>query len=217
MSLAEIKDQDAPVRLLRNMLRRNRVPNGLLFWGPGGVGKRLTAMALARALNCAAGGDDACGTCLSCRKVTSGNHPDVKVVALSMHSDENFVTEMLKAGASGYILKDSAFEELVNSIRSVLEGHTYLSPLVAGTVVSEYLELSKGNQPTAFTVLTDREREVLQLLAEGKSTKEIAGVLSVSAKTVDVHRSHIMDKLDLHSVAELTKYAIRTGLTSLET
>jgi DNA-binding NarL/FixJ family response regulator len=133
-----------------------------------------------------------------------------------MHSDENFVTEILKAGASGYVLKDSAFEDLVNSIRTVVKGQTYLSPSIQGTVVAEFLRHSEKRQPSAFTVLTDREREVLQLVAEGKSTKEAAEILSCSTKTVEVHRSHIMDKLNLRSIAELTKYAIRTGLTSLE-
>lgn len=150
------------------------------------------------------------------RKVKSQNET-IRVIALSMHSDENFVAEMLKAGASGYVLKDSAFEDLVNSIRMVMKGQTYLSPAITGTIVAEYVQHVKGKDLSVPGVLTDREKEVLQLLAEGKTTKEIAEILSCSSKTIEVHRSHIMEKLGLRSIAELTKYAIRAGLTSLET
>jgi len=142
--------------------------------------------------------------------------PDVKVVALSMHSDRRFVMEMFKAGASGYLLKDCAFEELARAVRAVAAGQTYLSPGIAGVVIKDYVRrLSETN--SAFSILTSREHEVLQLLAEGKSTKQIASRLHVSVKTVETHRRHIMEKLDIHSVAELTKYAIREGLTPLET
>ena len=143
--------------------------------------------------------------------------PDVKIIALSMHSDSLFVTEMLRSGASGYLLKDCAFEELARAIRTVVAGRTYLSPSISGVVVDDYLHrLSKADLPGS-EVLTDREREVLQLLAEGKSTKQIALKLHISVKTVETHRRQIMNKLDIHTVAELTKYAIRKGLTSLET
>jgi DNA-binding NarL/FixJ family response regulator len=143
--------------------------------------------------------------------------PDVKVIALSMHSDSLFVTEMLRSGASGYLLKDCAFEELARAIRTVSQGKTYLSPSISGVVVDDYLHrLSKADTPGA-NVLSNREREVLQLLAEGKSTKQIALHLHISVKTVETHRRQIMEKLDIHSVAELTKYAIRQGFTSLET
>ena len=142
--------------------------------------------------------------------------PDVKIIALSMHSDTLFVTEMLKSGASGYLRKDCAFEELAAAIRVVVAGKTYLSPSVSGVVVDDYLHrLSKADFSDS-EVLTDREREVLQLLAEGKSTKQIALKLHISVKTVETHRRQIMNKLDIHTVAELTKYAIRKGLTSLE-
>jgi DNA-binding NarL/FixJ family response regulator len=142
--------------------------------------------------------------------------PGTKVVALSMHSDTLFVSEMLKSGASGYMLKDCAFEELERAIRTVVAGKTYLSPSISGVVVDDYLHrLSKGNL-AGDDVLTNREKEVLQLLAEGKSTKQIALKLHVSVKTIETHRRQIMEKLDLHSVAELTKYAIRKGYTSLE-
>ena len=143
--------------------------------------------------------------------------PDVKIIALSMHSDSLFVTEMLKSGASGYLLKDCAFEELARAIRTVVAGKTYLSPSISGVVVDDYLHRLSKADLSGSEVLTDREREVLQLLAEGKSTKQIALKLHISVKTVETHRRQIMDKLDIHTVAELTKYAIRKGLTSLET
>jgi len=146
-----------------------------------------------------------------------GEHENVKIIALSMHSDTLFVSEMLKSGASGYLLKDCAFEELARAIRTVIAGETYLSPAISGVVVDDYLyRLSKAGFSDS-DVLTDREREVLQLLSEGKSTKQIALKLHISVKTVETHRRQIMNKLDIHTVAELTKYAIRKGLTSLET
>ncbi len=148
------------------------------------------------------------------RQVLSENK-DIKIIALSMHSDRRFVLEMLKAGASGYLLKDSAFEELVNAVHTVMTGQSYLSPRITDIVVKEYLYNLPKNESTVFTVLTVREREVLQLLAEGKSTKQIASTLNLSVKTVETHRQQIMDKLEIRTVAELTKYAIREGLTSL--
>lgn len=142
--------------------------------------------------------------------------PQIKVVALSMHSDRRFVVNMLKAGASAYLLKDSAFEELASAIRVVMANKTYLSPGVSDVVIKDYVHGPKPDS-SAFSVLTAREREVLQLMAEGKSTKQIADRLIVSVKTIETHRQQIMNKLDIHSVAELTKYAIREGLSSLET
>ena len=142
--------------------------------------------------------------------------PDVKIIALSMHSDALFVTEMLKSGASGYLLKDCAFEELALAIRTVSDEKTYLSPSISGVVVNDYVHLLSKGESVNAEVLSNREREVLQLLAEGKSTKQIALRLHISVKTVETHRRQIMEKLDIHSVAELTKYAIRKGFTSLE-
>lgn len=142
---------------------------------------------------------------------------DVKVIALSMHSDTLFVSEMLKSGAAGYLLKDCAFEELVQAIKTVAEGKTYLSPSISGIVVDDYLHRLTKSHTSDLDVLTDREREVLQLLAEGQSTKQIALKLHISSKTVETHRRQIMNKLDLHTVAELTKYAVRKGLTSIDT
>ena len=140
---------------------------------------------------------------------------DLKIVALSMHSERKFVMEMLKAGASAYLLKDCAFEELETAIRTVVKGKIYLSPAIAGVVIENFVRSAPRADKTVFSQLSDREREVLQLMAEGKSTKEIAVQLNLSIKTVETHRNNIMSKLDIHSVAELTKYAIREGLTSL--
>jgi DNA-binding NarL/FixJ family response regulator len=148
------------------------------------------------------------------RIITSGSN-NTKVIALSMYSDKQFVQGMMQAGASGYLLKDCAFEELVSAIQAVIQGDTYLSPGIAGIVVQDYLNKLTTDRSSADTVLTNREREVLQLIAEGKSTKEIAARLSVSVKTVETHRRQIMEKLGIFSIAELTKYAIREGLTSL--
>lgn len=144
--------------------------------------------------------------------------PSTRVLALSMHADKHYAAGMLGAGASGYVLKDCAFDELANAIRRVAKGSTYLSPTVEGVVLRDYVErLSGEGGESAFSVLTDREREVLQLVAEGHTTKQIAEDLHVSVKTVESHRQNIMDKLEIRSIAELTKYAIREGLTSLET
>jgi DNA-binding NarL/FixJ family response regulator len=141
--------------------------------------------------------------------------PKVKVIALSMYADRRFVANMLKAGASGYLLKDCASEELVRAIRVVLAHKTFLSPGVADIVVKDYVQAPLGSEVSAFSVLSNREREVLQLMAEGKSTNQIAECLHVSVKTVETHRQQMMQKLKMHSVAELTKYAIREGLTTL--
>ncbi len=141
--------------------------------------------------------------------------PEVKVIALSMYADRRFVINMLKTGAQGYLLKDCAFEELTHAIRLVMANKTYLSPGVAEIVVKDYVHRLPGATPSVFSVLTAREREVLQLMAEGKSTSQIAELLHISVKTVETHRQQIMHKLGMRSVAELTKYAIREGLTSL--
>ncbi len=145
-----------------------------------------------------------------------GENPEIKVVALSMHSDSLFILNMLKAGASGYLLKDCALEELVKAIRTVVGNRTYLSPGVSDIVVKDFVcSWSEAPDASAFSLLTAREREVLQLMAEGKTTNQIAECLCVSVKTVEAHRKQIMNKSGIHSVAELTKYAIRQGLTSL--
>jgi DNA-binding NarL/FixJ family response regulator len=142
--------------------------------------------------------------------------PKVKVIALSIHSHKQFITGMLKAGASGYILKECLFGEFVQAIRNVAAGGTYLSPKITDMVVSDYVERLAATADSSLANLTDRDHEVLQLLAEGKSTKQIALELHVSPKAIEANRRHIMEKLNIHSVAELTKYAVREGLTSLE-
>ena len=141
--------------------------------------------------------------------------PSVKVIALSMHSDSLFVLNMLKAGASGYLLKDCALGELVTAIRAVMGQKAYLSPGISDVVIKDFVSGQSTSGGSGPFTLTAREREVLQLMAEGKSTKEIAEHLCVSIKTVESHRKQIMDKSAIRSVAELTKYAIRQGLTSI--
>ena len=148
------------------------------------------------------------------RKIRS-EIPETRVVALSMHADRRFVMGILEAGANGYLLKDSAFDELVTAVTAVAKGRMYLSPSIAETVVKSSLEKSDRGQKGSSVLLSGREREVLQMIAEGKSTKEIAFQLFVSSKTVETHRKQIMDKLNIRTIAGLTKYAIREGLTSL--
>ena len=139
-----------------------------------------------------------------------------RVIALSMHSDRQFVAEMFRAGASGYLLKDAAFEQLASAIRTVARDQTFIAPDITGFDLQDCAVSQNHGEPLLRPKLTDREREVLQLIAEGKGTKEIAADLFLSAKTVETHRQHLMDKLDMYTVAELTKFAIREGLTTLE-
>ena len=148
------------------------------------------------------------------RKIIA-DYPNVKIIALSMHYDKQFVSEIFKAGASGYLIKDSAFDELEHAVRIVMDGKTYINPQIASLVVESLVSQSSTSGHQAFSLLTEREREVLQLIAEGKSTKQIAVDLNVSSKTVESHRRQVMGKLNIHNVAELTKYAIREGLTSV--
>ena len=146
----------------------------------------------------------------------SSRAPRTRVLGLSMHSDRRFVARMLQAGAAGYLLKECAYDEFVRAVRTVASGKTYLSPGVADGIVEAFVRRPSAEAPAAASVLTPRQREVLQLVAEGRSTKQVAAHLHVSTKTVDTHRHEIMNKLGLRSIAELTKFAIREGLTSLE-
>lgn len=141
--------------------------------------------------------------------------PKVKVIALSMHSDKQFVDGMLRAGVKGYLLKDCASEELILCIQTVSSGRVYLSPTITPMVVREFVNPTPEDVLGAGAVLSSRERQVLQMIAEGRSTKEIADLLFISVKTVESHRKKIMDKAGLHTVADLTKFAIRQGLTSV--
>ena len=142
--------------------------------------------------------------------------PAIRIAMLSMHADRRYVLESLKAGATAYLLKDDGFEELIRAIPRILLGRVVLADRIGGQVVQEYLALAGRSDDSAFARLSPREREVLQLIAEGRSTKQIAAAQDVSVKTVETRRKQIMDKLDLHSVAELTKYAVREGLTTLD-
>lgn len=140
--------------------------------------------------------------------------PQTKVIALSMHSERQFVANMLKAGASGYILKECLFDDLFQAVTIVAGGGTYLSPKITEIVVGDYVERLASDQKPQET-MSEREKEVLQLLAEGKTTKQMAAGLHVSFKTIEANRRQIMEKLNLYSVADLTRYAIKQGLTLL--
>jgi two-component system response regulator NreC len=142
--------------------------------------------------------------------------PGVKVIALSVHAESPFVAGMLQAGAAGYLLKHNAAEELVRAVRLVVQGQTYLCPQIAGQVVEGFVGKGSPAGPSVFTVLSPREREVLQLYAEGKITRQIAALLHISPKTVEFHRRQIMDKLGYSSFADLIKYAIREGLATIQ-
>ena len=143
-----------------------------------------------------------------------GDCPTVRIIALSMHSDRRFVSEMIRAGALGYLVKDSAFEELHQAVRSVMDNRPYLSAAITGTLVEDFVRQAGAERPplSPLQMLTAREQEVLRLLAAGKRVKEIAQFLHVSVKTVESHRQNIMDKLEIHSTVELTRYALREGL-----
>jgi DNA-binding NarL/FixJ family response regulator len=142
--------------------------------------------------------------------------PGAKIITLSMHSDKRYVLQMLKAGTSAYLLKNCASDELVQAIRAVQSNQRFFSKGIAETIYDHVVSDDKSAAGSAFTVLTAREREVLQLLAEGKTSKQIAAAIGRTVNTVDTFRRDIMRKLDIHSIAELTRYAIREGLTALE-
>ena len=142
--------------------------------------------------------------------------PRTRVVALSMLHEAQYVRRMFQAGAQAYLLKDCAFEELVRALDAVRAGKTYVSPSISGVVIDDYLRDVRPAGSETLSKLTPREREVLQLVAEGRSTKQIAADLFVSVKTVETHRQNLMRKLEIFSVAELTKLAIREGLTQLD-
>ena len=144
-------------------------------------------------------------------------YPNIKVIALSAHCNKSFVADMLRAGAAGYILKDCMADELIRAIRTVMAGEQYLSPKVAKIVIAEYITDCQPHSGIPLTSkLTTKERELIQLLAENKSNKEAARLLHVSIKTVDARRRIAMDKLGITGIADLTKFAIREGLTTLD-
>ena len=141
--------------------------------------------------------------------------PAVRVLVLSGHANEEYVLRALRRGAAGYMLKEAAAEELELAIKAVSQGKTYLSPSVSRTVVDNYLQRAAGEEGP-IDLLTPRQREVLQMIAEGKNTKEIAGTLGISVKTVEAHRLQLMARLNIHDVPGLVRYAIRSGLVSSE-
>ena len=151
----------------------------------------------------------------ACRRIMT-EIPESRIIVLSMHTEREYVVEALKAGAKGYIQKMSAFKTLVGAIRIVQENNGFLDPIITGIVLKDYIgHLNEPGAPNEQSALSSREREVLQLIAEGKSTKEVAFTLNISGKTVETHRRQIMQKLKLSNVSDLTRYAIREGISSL--
>jgi two-component system, NarL family, response regulator NreC len=141
--------------------------------------------------------------------------PDTKIIILSMYADEEFIVRALSAGVKGYLLKDSVQSDLVRAVRAVATGRAFFSPTIAQTLAEDYVRQvqSKGLEDS-YELLTDREREILQLVAEGKSNKEVAGLLNVSPYTVETHRLHLMQKLNLHNTAEIVLYAVRKKIVA---
>ena len=148
------------------------------------------------------------------RRILAAN-PRTAIVMLSMHQDESYVLRSLKAGAKGYLLKDSLRSEVIDAIRAVFQGRSFLTRKVSRMLQEDYMrQLESRGLDDSYDLLTDREREILQMVAEGKSNKEVAGLLNISQTTVETHRSHILQKLGLHSVPELILYAVRKGIIS---
>ena len=144
--------------------------------------------------------------------------PEVKVLALTMYNDEEYVFQILKSGASGYLIKETAASELINAIRSISMGNPFFSPTISRKIMESYLREDAEKKPKGESdKLTNREKEVLQLIAEGYTNNEIGNLMNISVKTVETHRAHIMSKLDIHDVAGLIKYAIKKGLVVIDT
>ena len=145
------------------------------------------------------------------------SHPEIKIIILSMHSNERFISELLSLGASGYLLKDSSGSDIIKAIEAAINGKTYLSPTISHHVVEDYLSLKgKSTQEDLYSQLTNREREVFQLIAEGRSVKEIADLLCISPNTAKNHRTNIMEKLKMDNISQLIQYAIRLGLVEIQ-
>ena len=142
--------------------------------------------------------------------------PQTRVIILSMHAGEEFVCQAIRAGAAGYLLKDAEPTELEFAIKAVARGESYLTPSVSKQVLSSYMQLVGGETPITQETLTPRQREILQLIAEGKTTKEIASLLKISVKTAQTHRTELMERLDIHDIAGLVRYAIRIGLVQAQ-
>ncbi len=142
-----------------------------------------------------------------------GRDPDIRIIILSMHSDESYILRALSAGVKGYLLKDSAEEDIFPAVRAVAAGRPYFSPAIAAMLLDEYLQTMKKHKlEDSYDLLTDRERQVLQLLAEGRSNKEVAAILNLSPYTVESHRTNLMQKLNLHNTAEIVLYAVRKNI-----
>ncbi|HLJ92535.1 MAG TPA: response regulator transcription factor [Gemmataceae bacterium] len=141
--------------------------------------------------------------------------PNVRVLILSAHADEDYVKQALRAGAAGYLIKDAGFSELELAVQAVARGETYLSPAISRHLVADFIRHA-GQEPSPLELLTPRQREILQLIGEGHTTKEIARMLHVSPKTVETHRTQLMERLDIHDIAGLVRYAIRAGVLSAD-
>ena len=142
--------------------------------------------------------------------------PGIKVLVLTMYTNEEYVFQILNAGANGYLVKETAFQDLISAIRAVYRDEAFMSPSIAKKVINRYTQGVRKTNDTACDILTTREREILQLIAEGSSSKKIAEALFISPKTVETHRTHIMDKLNIHNRTDLIKYAIRTGIVAID-
>lgn len=142
--------------------------------------------------------------------------PKIKVVVLTMHANEEYIFQILNAGADGYLVKETAFQDLISAINAVHRGEAFMSPSISKKIMTDYIQRAQGEEKVGFDTLTTREREILQLVAEGNSNKKIAEALFISPKTVETHRAHIMDKLNIHDRAGLIKYAIRKGMINLD-
>ena len=143
------------------------------------------------------------------------NHPEIKILVLSQYDDKEYVNRLLKAGVSGYILKHAVGTDLISAIRAVARGESYLYPAITSSVIDDYLHKRDANLDDPYDRLTDREKQVLKLIAEGNSNKEIADMLSLSVKTVIAHRANLMEKLDIHNRTELVKFALKQGVIKL--
>lgn len=142
--------------------------------------------------------------------------PKIKVLVLTMYTNEEYVFQILNAGANGYLVKETAFQDLISAIRAVYRDEAFMSPSISKKVINRYTQRVREANDTTCDILTTREREILQLIAEGSSSKKIAEALFISPKTVETHRTHIMDKLNIHNRTDLIKYAIRTGIVDID-
>ena len=142
--------------------------------------------------------------------------PKIKVLVLTMYTNEEYVFQILNAGANGYLVKETAFQDLISAIRAVYRDEAFMSPSISKKVINRYMQRVRETNNTTGDILTTREREILQLIAEGSSSKKIAEALFISPKTVETHRTHIMDKLNIHNRTNLVKYAIRTGIVDID-